>query len=107
VIVLGIARIYKPAKTAMQSGLAKSGYWILEFELSAAKRTDRLMGWVGSQDMQSDQVRIKFLTKDEAIAFATNHELAYQIKEPAARAVKPKSYADNFRPDRIIGNWTH
>jgi hypothetical protein len=104
---LGIARIYKPAKTAMQSGLAKTAYWVLEFELSDAKRTDRLMGWVGSQDMQSDQVRIKFATKDEATAFATKHGLEYQTREPAERAIKPKSYADNFRPDRIMGNWSH
>ncbi len=95
---MGIARIYKPAKTAMQSGLAQTAYWVLEFELSAAKRADHLMGWVGSQDMQSDQVRIQFATK---------HGLEYQIKEPAERAIKPKNYADNFRPDRIIGNWTH
>ena len=104
---MSITRIYKPAKTAMQSGLAKTAYWVLEFELSAAKRTDRLMGWVGSQDMRSDQVQIKFASKDEAIAFATKHGLEYQIRDPAERAVKPKSYADNFRPDRIMGNWTH
>ena len=104
---LSIARIYRPAKTAMQSGRAKTGYWVLEFELSAAKRPDRLMGWVGSQDMRSDEVRIKFATKDEATAFAVKHGLEYQIKEPAAPAVKPKSYADNFRPDRVMGNWTH
>lgn len=104
---MSVARIYKPAKTAMQSGQAKTAYWVLEFELSAAKRTDRLMGWVSSQDMQSDQVRIKFPTKDEAVAFATKHGLEYQIREPTARAVRPKSYADNFRPDRIMGNWTH
>ncbi len=91
----------------MQSGLAKTAYWVLEFELSAAKRADHLMGWVGSQDMQSDQVQIKFATKDEATAFATKHGLEYQIREPAKRAIKPKSYADNFRPDRIMGNWTH
>ncbi len=104
---MSIARIYKPAKNAMQSGLAKTAYWVLEFELSAAKRTDRLMGWVGSQDMRSDEVRIEFATRDEATAFAAKHGLEYKISEPAQRAIKPKSYADNFRPDRIMGNWTH
>lgn len=104
---MSIARIYKPAKTAMQSGRARTKNWVLEFELSAAKRADSLMGWVGSQDMQSDQVRIKFATKDDATAFATKHGLEYQIKVPAERVIKPKSYADNFRPDRISGNWTH
>ncbi|MDC0033806.1 ETC complex I subunit [Alphaproteobacteria bacterium] len=104
---MSIVRIYKPAKTAMQSGLAKTAHWLLEFELSTAKQTDHLMGWVGSRDMQSDQIRIKFASKNEAITFATKHGLEYEIKEPAERAVEPKSYADNFRPDRIMGNWTH
>jgi hypothetical protein len=91
----------------MQSGLAKTSHWIMEFELSAAKRTDSLMGWIGSQDMRSDQVRIKFASKDEATAFAAKHGLEYQIREPSARAIKPKSYAENFHPDRTMGNWTH
>ena len=91
----------------MQSGRANTAYWVLEFELSAAKRPDRLMGWIGSQDMESDEVQIKFATREEAVAFAAKHGLDYEIKEPAKHTVRPKSYADNFRPDRIMGNWTH
>ncbi len=101
-----IARIYRPAKNAMQSGRGRSRDWVLEFEPSAAKRPDRLMGWVGSKDMPADQVRLRFATREDAVAFAERHGIECRVHEPAARKVKPKNYADNFRPDRI-GNWTH
>jgi len=103
---MSIARIYKPAKNAMQSGRGRTRDWVLEFEPSAAKRPDRLMGWTGSQDMRADEVRLRFETRDAAIAFAVRHGIDYRLHEPAERAVRPKSYADNFRPDRS-GNWTH
>ena len=91
----------------MQSGRAKTKNWVLDFEPRSAKRPDRLMGWVGSQDMDSDEVRLKFATREEAVAFAERHGIEYRVHDPAERAIKPKSYADNFRPDRILGNWTH
>ena len=101
------ARIYKPAKTAMQSGKAKTKNWVLEFEPSSAKRPDNLMGWTGSQDMSADQVKIRFSDKAQAIAFAKKCGIEYRVQEPAERGVTPKSYADNFHPDRVPGNWTH
>lgn len=104
---MSVARIYRPAKTAMQSGRARTKNWIIDFEPRAAKRPDRLMGWIGSQDMQADEVRLKFATKEEAIAFADRHGIDYQLQETHERDIRPKSYADNFRPDRISGNWTH
>ena len=90
----------------MQSGRVRTRDWVLEFEPSAAKRPDRLMGWVGSSDMAADQVRLRFATREAAVAFAEHHGIEYRVHEPAARKIRPKSYADNFRPDRI-GNWTH
>lgn len=99
-------RIYQPAKNPMQSGRAKTRLWLMEFELGAAKEVDRLMGWVGSRDMRFDEVRLRFPSQEEAIAFAKKHSLAYELADPRARKVRPKSYADNFRPDRI-GLWTH
>jgi len=101
------ARIYKPAKSAMQSGKAKIKKWILEFEPSSAKRPDGLMGWTGSQDMAGDQVRLKFVSKERAVDFANKNEIPYRIEEPTEKKIKPKSYAENFDPDRITGNWTH
>ena len=98
-------RIFKPAKTAMQSGEARTKEWVLEFEPQSAPSVDPLMGWTSSSDMKS-QVRLEFDTRDEAIAYATREGLAYTLSEPKPRKPIRKSYADNFRFGRI-GNWTH
>ena len=94
------ARIYRPAKTAMQSGLAKTHDWVLNFDPSDAQRPDALMGWVGSRDTRR-QVTLRFSTQAEAETYCKTHGLDYTVVLPHALAVRPKSYADNFRPDRI------
>lgn len=99
------ARIYKPAKSAMQSGDARSKEWLLEFEPEAPKSPDPLMGWAGSADTQA-QVRLEFDSKDEAIAYATRNGLAYTVLEPKPRAHVKKSYGENFKFGRL-GSWTH
>lgn len=99
------ARIFKPAKTAMQSGEARTKEWVLEFEPATPRDIDPLMGWTSSRDMQS-QVRLEFDTKEEAIAYATRAGLAYTLSEPTPRKPIKKSYADNFRFGRTT-NWTH
>ncbi len=93
-------RIYRPAKTAMQSGQANTRKWRLEHEPQEATRADRLMGWIGSGDTRG-QLRMDFDTKEEAIAFAEKKGYEYTVDEPHRRRVKPKSYADNFRWDRV------
>ncbi|WP_259779948.1 ETC complex I subunit [Aestuariispira ectoiniformans] len=98
-------RIFKPAKTAMQSGWGKAKDWILEFEPSDAPTPDPLIGWVGSSDTNK-QVRLYFATKDEAIAYAKKRGFSYTIQEEKTRTVKPKSYAANFASDRMYP-WTH
>jgi len=99
------ARIFKPAKTAMQSGEARTKDWLLEFEPSIPRDIDPLMGWTSSSDTQT-QVRLEFDTKEEAIAYATREGIAFSLSEPKPRKPISKSYADNFRFGRI-GNWTH
>ncbi len=94
-------RIYRPATNPMQSGPAKGRGWVLEFEPGAAKRIDPLMGWVGSPDTRG-QVRLTFEGKDEAVAFAERNGLTYRLREPKTRRIRPKSYAANFRPERIL-----
>lgn len=89
------ARIYRPAKTAVQSGRAKTRLWLLEMEPQARKEPDRLIGWVGSDDTEQ-QVTLRFPTKEAAIAYAESRGLTFQVFEPHDRIVKPKSYADNF-----------
>jgi hypothetical protein len=95
-----LARIYRPAKTAMQSGRAQTRRWLLEYEPASRRDPDPLMGWSSAQDTLN-QVRLQFDTLDETIQFATRHGLDYTLIEPQARSPKNKSYADNFRYDRV------
>jgi len=98
-------RIYRPSKSAMQSGRANTRHWVLEFEPSERRRVEPLMGWTSSGDTRR-QVRLAFETKEEAVAFAERNGYAYTVEEAHQPAVRPKSYADNFRHDRAIP-WTH
>jgi hypothetical protein len=100
-----VARIYKPAQTAMQSGPARTKEWVLEFEPEVAREVEPLMGWTSSRDMNS-QVRMSFDTKEEAIAYAERTGIAYRVQEPKPRKVVRKAYSDNFRFGRK-GMWTH
>ena len=100
-----LARIYRPAKTAMQSGKAKTRDWLLEFEPASAKRTDPLTGWTQSTDMNG-QVRLTFETRDEAVAYAQKHGIAFQLFEPKEPKKIIKAYADNFATNRRQ-SWTH
>ncbi len=99
------ARIYKPAKTAMQSGLAKTKDWLLDYEPATARETEPLMGWTSSNDMLS-QVKLFFETKEEAVAYAEQNGIPYRVFEPHPRGFSKKSYSDNFKYGRI-GSWTH
>jgi len=99
------ARIYQPAKTAMQSGRALTKRWVLEFEPESGRTVEPLMGWTSSSDMRS-QVVLEFDSKEEAIAYADKQEIPYQLFEPHLPKSRPKSYSDNFRFDRKIP-WTH
>ena len=103
------ARIYKPSKTAMQSGrkatVSRGNIWILEFPRETAARPDRLMGWQSSSDT-ARQVRMRFPDKQTAIAYAESHNISYRVSEPKTRRVKPRAYADNFAFSRN-GAWTH
>ena len=93
-------RIYRPAKTAMQSGHANTRRWLLEHEPAAARTTDRLMGWTSSTDTPR-QVRLEFATREQAVAYAERRGLDYRVEEPQTRRIRPRAYADNFRWDRV------
>jgi hypothetical protein len=100
-----LARIYKPAKTAMQSGKARTREWVLEFEPSSARLPDPLMGWQQSMDMNG-QVVLAFDTKEEAVAYAQGHGIAFQLVEPKTTRPIIKAYSDNFAYGRRQP-WTH
>ena len=80
----------------MQSGLANTSEWVLEYELETPRRPEPLMGWVAAGDTLN-QVRMKFITKEAAIAFAEREGLDYTVNETHIRKVKPQSYIDNFK----------
>ena len=94
-MIQGKALIYRPTKTAMQSGRAKVKRWVLEFEPTEPRRAEPLMGWISSGDTKS-QIKIMFPSKEEAIEFADREGLSYQVFEPKRRKIKAKNYADNF-----------
>jgi ETC complex I subunit-like protein len=92
-------RIYRPSKTAMQSGIAKTRRWVLEYEPATPREPDPLMGWASAGDTLNE-VRLKFETLEAAVEFARKHGLEYTVIAPKGRTIRPKSYADNFRYDR-------
>ena len=99
------ARIYKPAQTAMQSGPGRTKEWMLEYEPEAPREIDPLMGWTSSRDMRS-QLKLRFATKEEAIAYAERSGIPYRVAEPTPRGAVRKSYSENFRFGRKQA-WTH
>ena len=100
------ARIFQPAKTAMQSGRAKTSHWVIEFEAEAARRIDPLMGWTAGDDTRAGQVRLSFDSKDAAVAYAKRHSIPFQILEERTAEPVIKAYADNFAFQRRKP-WTH
>jgi hypothetical protein len=100
-----LARIYKPAKTAMQQGEARTKEWVIQFAPASPREIDPLMGWTSSADMRA-QVQLEFDTKEEAIAYAEREGLPFRVFEPELRRTIRRSYADNFKFGRI-GRWTH
>ena len=100
-----LARIYRPGKTAMQSGKTKTHLWQLEFAPSSARVSDPLMGWTQSTDMNG-QVRLAFDTREEAVAYAQRHGIPFEILPDREPRRIVKAYADNFAFNRKQP-WTH
>ncbi len=101
------ARIYQPARNAMQSGTAKTKNWVLEFAPASARSVDPLMGWTSSDDMNS-QVRLRFDSKDAAVDYAKSRGIEAVVTEPKKRKpnIRSRGYGENFATDRR-GAWTH
>ncbi len=95
-------RIFKPAKTAMQSGIRKTKKWSIEFPLMDRADPNRLMGWAASGDTLK-QTRLEFDSQEAAIAYAQKIGQDYVVVEPETSETKAKSYADNFRFNKITG----
>lgn len=100
-----LARIYRPSKTAMQSGQASARDWVLEFEPGAAPAPYALMGWTAASDMYG-QIRLSFASMEQALAFARAHNIPHQLEEPQDRKPVIKAYGDNFAFGRREP-WSH
>ncbi|NQY38905.1 MAG: ETC complex I subunit [Henriciella sp.] len=99
------ARIYKPAKTAMQSGRGKTKDWVLEFVSGAKRSSDPVMGWTSIDDT-TGQVRLHFDSREQAIAYAKREGLTFAVEEPREVKRLVKSYSENFAANRKQP-WTH
>ena len=103
------AKIYKPSKTAMQSGrktkISRGCEWVLAYMRKSAAKPDQLMGWQSSSDT-ARQVKMYFPDLDSAVAYAEANDIDYVVQQPKSRRVKPRAYADNFAFTRN-GAWTH
>lgn len=101
------ARIYQPAKTAMQSGVGKTRLWVLEYAPASARAVDPLMGWTSSSDTQA-QVKLRFDSREAALAYAAAKGIEVEVSEPKPRKhnIRPGGYGENFATNRK-GAWTH
>ena len=88
------AKIYKPSKTAMQSGIKKYDKWIMEF-VTENPGINPLMGWESSTDTYTE-LKLEFSTKENAIEYAKKNKIEFELIEPKKRKIVKKSYSDNF-----------
>ena len=100
-----VARIYKPARTAMQSGAAKTREWVLDYEPEQPRVIEPLMGWTSSADMKQ-QLRLSFATAEEAVAYCERHGIPHHVFEAKSPQRQRIAYADNFAWQRRE-SWTH
>ena len=87
-------KIYRPSKTAMQSGLKKFDKWIVEF-ITEDPGKNPLMGWESSSDTLTE-LKLEFSSKELAINYAKKKKIDFELIEPKKRKTVKKSYADNF-----------
>jgi ETC complex I subunit conserved region len=101
------ARIYQPARNAMQSGTAKTHQWVLDYAPASEREVDPLMGWTSSGDTQA-QIRLRFDTREAALAYAAEKGIEVDVQDPKPRRanIRARGYGENFATDRK-GAWTH
>lgn len=99
------AKIYRPAKTAMQSGKAKTNVWVLEFDQETPRKIDPIMGYTSSGDTRQ-QLKLTFESQEQAEEYAKRNGIEYRVILPKESVRQNVSYSDNFRFNRIQP-WTH
>ena len=88
------AIIFKPSKTAMQSGISNTNKWIFKY-ITKDPGVNPLMGWESSTDTLTE-LKLEFSSKDKAIGYAKKNKIEYELIEPNSRKINKKSYSDNF-----------
>ena len=99
------AAIFQPAKGVMQSGRGKITSWRLEFDLSAARDIEPLMGWTSATDMRQE-VAMTFPSREAAITYCECNDIEYRVREPKKRKIWVRTYADNFGSSTVRGPGT-
>lgn len=99
------ARIFRPSRNVMQSGKRKTRNWVLVYEPEEPRTIDPLMGYTSSRDMKG-QIRLRFDTREDAVAYAERKGIEYRVEVPRETREKRVAYADNFKSDRRTP-WTH
>ena len=99
------AKIFRPAKNAMQSGRANTQDWRLEYDPEIPRAIDPMMGYTSSSDMKQ-QIRLSFESREAAIAYAERNGIPYRVSEPHESKRPTIAYADNFKYNRKAP-WTH
>ena len=93
-------KIYKPYKTATQSGLSKFKHWIVEFPKDNNLGSEPLMGWQKSDNTRK-QVQLQFDTLQQALLYVEKNKLEYILINEKEKKFKIKSYSDNFKYNRL------
>ncbi len=99
------ARIFYPARSAMQSGPAQKRQWCLRFIQDAFGERDAMTGWQG-KSAPASQLVLRFASRAEAIAYAEKHKVDYEVEPEPTLGQKQKDYTLNFSAKRRTA-WTH
>jgi hypothetical protein len=91
-------RVYRPAKSAAQSGRGKTHEWVVEPELVTPRAPEPIMGWASAGDTLGElQGRLRFASVDEALAFVKYKGWEAIVEEATERRIQPRNYLDNFK----------
>ena len=99
------AKIYKAEPSAMTSGRANAGVWMLDFQSTQPRVIDALTGNTRNVDTRA-QLEMKFESKEDAVSYAKANNIPHRvIDRPKSKRIS-RSYSENFDYDRKLP-WTH
>jgi hypothetical protein len=99
------AKIYQPEPSAMTSGRATAGIWVLEYQSTQPRVIDPLTGNTRNSDTRA-QLKMTFDTRDAAVAYAKANQIPHRVVDRPKSKRIPRSYSENFDYDRKLP-WTH